>query len=272
MKNSPPTAPSLTITNADRQSFEDYDGDDKVLTSFELQDKLMSDKKHPHVSVMSKIPGIDYACEGFRDGELIIISGPTKMGKTLLAQTFTVAFTKQKQYPCWFSYEVPARQFLEQFPQLPLFYLPTSNKSQDFNWFMERCLEAFFKYGTRIFFIDHLHFLVDMARVSNPSLEIGAIVRRIKRFAVDNDFVIFLLCHIKKQESEELSYKDLRDSSFIAQDSDTCIMIKRTPKNGVNSAKARVEFHRRTGIMEHIVTLEKINGYLREVVNAESET
>ena len=69
-----------------------------------------------------------------------------------------------------------------------------------------------------------------------------------------------------------MSYKDLRDSSFIAQDSDTCIMIKRTPKNGVNSAKERVEFHRRTGIMEHIVTLEKINGYLREVVNAESET
>ena len=139
MKNSPPTAPSLTITNADRQSFEDYDGDDKVLTSFELQDKLMADKKHPHVSVKSKIPSIDYACDGFRDGELIIISGPTKNGKTLLAQTFTVEFAKQKQYPCWFSYEVPARQFLEQFPQLPLFYLPTSNKSQDFNWFMERC-------------------------------------------------------------------------------------------------------------------------------------
>ncbi len=188
---------------------------------------------------------------------------------TLLAQTFTVAFSKQKQYPCWFSYEVPARQFLEQFPQLPLFYLPTSNKSQDFNWFMERCLEAYCKFGARIFFIDHLHFLVDMARVSNPSLEIGAIVRRIKRFAVDNDFVIFLLCHIKKQESDDLSYKDLRDSSFIAQDSDTCIMIKRTPKNGQNTAKARVEFHRRTGIMEYVVKLEKKNGLLFEIVERE---
>ena len=157
-------------------------------------------------------------------------------------------------------------------PILPLFYLPSKNQAQDFDWFMNKCMEAFFKYNTRIFFIDHLHFLVDMARVSNPSLEIGAIVRRIKRFAVENDFIIFLLAHIKKNENDDLSYKDLRDSSFIAQDSDTCIMIKRTPKNGVNSAKARVEFHRRTGIMEHIVTLEKINGYLREVVNAESET
>jgi len=127
-------------------------------------------------------------------------------------------------------------------------------------------MEAFFKYNARIFFVDHLHFLVDMARVSNPSLEIGAIVRRIKRFAVENDFIIFLLAHIKKNEGEDLSYRDLRDSSFIAQDSDTVIMIKRTPKLGMNTARARVEFHRRTGIMEWVVNLEKQHGYLREII------
>jgi replicative DNA helicase len=127
-------------------------------------------------------------------------------------------------------------------------------------------MEAFFKYNSRIFFIDHLHFLVDMARVSNPSLEIGAIVRRIKRFAVENDFIIFLLAHIKKNENDDLSYKDLRDSSFIAQDSDTVIMIKRTPKEGMTTAKARVEFHRRSGIMEWVVYLDKQHGLLREVI------
>lgn len=266
MKDSKSSEQNLLITNADNESYRLYEGDDKVLTSFELYDKLNSDKKEPYVSVMSGIPGIDYACEGFQDGELIIISGPTKQGKTLLAQTFTVAFAKKKNFPCWFTYEVPPRQFLSQFPILPLFYLPSNNKAQDFNWFMDRCLESFFKYNTRIFFIDHLHFLVDMARVSNPSLEIGAIVRRIKRFAVDNDFVIFLLCHIKKNEGDDLSYKDLRDSSFIAQDSDTCIMIKRTPKIGQNTAKARVEFHRRTGKTEWVVDLEKQYGLLREIV------
>jgi replicative DNA helicase len=269
MKDSKNSGTNLLITSSDSESYSQYDGDDKVLTSFELRDKLIAEKRDPHVSVKSGIPGIDYACEGFRDGELVVISGPTKSGKTLLAQTFTANFAKQKEYACWFSYEVPARQFLEQFPILPLFYLPTNNKAQDFNWFMERCLEAFFKYNTRVFFVDHLHFLVDMARISNPSLEIGAIVRRIKRFAVDNDFVIFLLCHIKKTEGEDISYRDLRDSSFIAQDSDTCIMIKRTPKNGQNTAKARVEFHRRTGIMEYVVNLDKQYGYLRQVVEVD---
>ena len=160
---------NLLVTNCNTEKFQQYDGEDKVLTSYELRDKLMADKREPHVHVMSKLPGLDYACEGFQDGELVIISGPTKQGKTLLAQTLTVNFANQKQYPCWFTYEVPARQFLDQFPILPLFYLPSKNQAQDFDWFMNKCMEAFFKYNTRIFFIDHLHFLVDMARVSNTS-------------------------------------------------------------------------------------------------------
>ena len=256
------------IGNANSESFQQYEGEDQVVTSFELRDKLLAEKTTPHVSVKSGIPGIDYACEGFQDGELIVIAGPTKQGKTLLAQTLTVNFSKQKEYAGWFSYEVPARQFLDQFPILPLFYLPSINRAQDFNWFMERCLEAFFKYNTRIFFIDHLHFLIDMARVGNPSLEIGAIVRRIKRFAVDNDFVIFLLCHIRKNTTDDISYQDLRDSSFIAQESDTVIMIKRTPDDGPSRARARVEFHRRTGIIKWATKLEKQHGLLREIVNS----
>lgn len=188
---------------------------------------------------------------------------------TLLAQTFTVNFSKQKEYAGWFSYEVPARQFLDQFPILPLFYLPQKNQAQDFDWFMNRCLESYFKYNARVFFIDHLHYLVDQARIKNPSLDIGVIVRRIKRFAVENDFVIFLLCHVGKNTGEELSHKDLRDSSFIAQESDCVIMVKRTPQDGQNKAKARVEFHRRTGIMEHVVFMEKQHGLLREVIGDE---
>lgn len=269
MNESRNIANNLTITNSDEDSFSQYSGEDQVVTSYELRDKLLSEKKTPHVSIKSGIPGIDYACDGFRDGELIVISGPTKMGKTLLAQSFTFNFSKQKEYPGWFSYEVPARQFLDQFSSLPLFYLPQKNKAQDFNWLQERCLEAYFKYNTRVFFIDHLHYLIDMARIKNPSLDIGTIVRRIKRFAVDNDFVIFLLAHIGKNESEDLSYRDLRDSSFISQESDCVIMIKRTPKEGQNTARARVEFHRRTGVMERIVNLEKKNGYLCEVIKDE---
>ncbi len=269
MIDSKSTGKNLSITTSNKESFDQYEGDDKVVTSYELRDKLLGDKKDPFVNVKALIPGLDHACEGFQDGELIIISGVTKDGKTLLAQTLTSNFCRQKQYPCWFSYEVPARQFLDQFPMLPLFYLPQQMQAADFNWFMERCLESHFKYNTRIFFIDHLHYLIDMARVKNPSLDIGTIVRRIKRFAVDNDFIMFLLCHVSKTESDNVSYRDLRDSSFIAQESDTVIMIKRTPEEGQNRAKARVEFHRRTGIREWIIYLDKQHGLLREIIDVD---
>jgi replicative DNA helicase len=258
---------SLRHTNCDRESWQSYEGDDKIITSHELREKLNAVKKTPFICVRTGISGIDAAIEGAQDGELYIISGPTKNGKTLLAQTFTKNFSDAGEYCTWFSYEVPGRQFLSQFPLLPMFYLPEKNKAQDFTWFMERSIESFIKYNSRIIFIDHLHYLIDMARIKNPSLDIGTIVRRIKRFAVDNDFVIFLLCHIGKNESEQLSYRDLRDSSFIAQESDCVIMVKRTPKEGINTARARVEFHRRTGIMEHIVSLEKQNGLLKEVTH-----
>jgi len=42
------------------------------------------------------------------------------------------------------------------------------------------------------------------------------------------------------------------------------ILIQRKPEFGENAARVRVEFHRRTGILERTVDLIKVNGYLRE--------
>ncbi len=41
-------------------------------------------------------------------------------------------------------------------------------------------------------------------------------------------------------------------------------MIQRTPNKGENRAKLFVEFHRRTGVLQRPVELDKINGYLVE--------
>jgi archaellum biogenesis ATPase FlaH len=188
------------------------------------------------------------------------------MGKTLLAQTLTVNFVKQQYQSLWFSFEVPARQFLSQFPELPLIYLPQRLKAHAIPWVEERIQESFQKFHTRIVFIDHLHFLFDMAKTRNPSLEIGTVVRRLKTLAVNGGFIVFLLCHTTKGKSEDnLSYESIRDSSFISQESDCCLMIKRTPSVSQNAAQLSVEFHRRTGVMEKMVDLIKIDGFLQEM-------
>jgi len=243
---------------------KEYAGEDRVISCRELM-LSFSQEKATAVNVKALIPGIDAACDGFRGGELITISGPTKNGKTLLAQTLTVNFAKQYTFPLWFSFEVPARQFLDQFQELPLIYMPQKLKPRAMEWFEERVYEAFIKYNTRIVFVDHLHYLVDLARQKQMSIEIGTIIRRLKTLAVQGDFTILLMCHtIKGKQDGILSYESIRDSSFISQESDSVIMIKRTPEDGDNTARARVEFHRRTGVLERTVNLVKINGLLQE--------
>lgn len=247
-----------------KQRLKNYDGADRVVSCHEL--KLTLDQSQDtHINVKSTIPGMDAAFDGFRGGELIIISGPTKNGKTLLAQTLTVNFAQQYAFSLWFSFEVPCRQFLSQFRKLPIIYMPSKLKPKAMEWFEERVHESYLKYNTRIIFVDHLHYLVDLARQKQVSLEIGTIIRRLKTLAVQNDFLIFLLCHtIKGKQEGNLSYESIRDSSFISQESDAVIMIKRKPEEGEKMAKARIEFHRRTGVIERDVNLVMVDGMLRE--------
>jgi replicative DNA helicase len=251
------------------ENLKEYSGEDQVISSAEMALKL---KESPEsiLRVKSFIPSLDAAVDGFRDGELYTISGPTKMGKTLLAQSLTMSFFKQQYQPLWFSYEVPVRQFLSQFPETPFIYLPAKLKAHVLPWVEERIQEAFAKYRCRIVFIDHLHFLFDIGRAKNPSLEIGAVIRRLKTLAVQEGFLIFLLAHTVKGKSDtNLSYESIRDSSFISQESDCVLMVKRTPEDGENTAKLSIEFHRRTGILEKMVDLVKVDGFLQEVTQRE---
>ncbi len=242
-----------------------YDGPDRMVTSRELYVRLQENDQDAF-KVMSGIPGVDDATDGFQAGEVITTSGPTKNGKTLFAQSLTVNFAKSLNFPQWFTFEVPARQFLSQFRpgQLPLMYMPTKLRAHAMDWLEERIHEGFQKFHSRIVFLDHLHYLVDLARMRNPSLEIGQVIRRLKTLAVDGGFIIFLLCHTTKGKPENLSYEAIRDSSFVSQESDSVFMIRRTPDKGENTAELRVEFHRRTGVMERLIPLVKVGGLLQE--------
>lgn len=253
-----------------KNKLAEYDGEDKVLSAHEIA-LTFREKEQYSINAMSGIPMLDKYCEGFRDGELITISGKTKNGKTLLAQTLTVNFAKQNLFPLWFSFEVPVRQFISQFKEVPFIFMPSKLKAHAMNWIEDRIMESFLKYDTRIVFIDHLHYLFDIQRSKNPSLDIGAIIRKLKGIAVENEFVIFLLCHTSKAKDGEENYESIRDSSFVAQESDSVIMVKRAPDIAENAARARVEFHRRTGVLEKVVYLEKVGNYLFERTPEASE-
>lgn len=248
-----------------------YAGEDKVI-SFEDMNKILAENKTPTLVAKSSFPRLEKLVDGFEGGEVIVISGPTKAGKSLLAQTLTYDFHSQGIPTLWFSYELTPRQFLARFPKdwMPHAFLPEKMKSNTMDWINDRVLEGKVKYGIKVVMIDHLHFIVDMEKLRNPSLEIGAVMRGLKTMAIGHNIIVFLLCHIGKIEvGKRPTYNDSRDSSFIAQECDTFLMVWRLKDNKsqgiINQARLSVELCRRTGTLAKSFKIVKSGGLLHEL-------
>ncbi len=265
---------------------KEYSGPDKVVHAEEKKKEIEEQNKYkPKFSVDSKIPGLDECIQGFRKGQLIIISGPTKNGKTQFCQTLTKSFIFQGKKCVWFSYEVGMEELFDKFPMKELdFYVPRQMESGNLDWIEDKIIESKEKFGTDIVFIDNLDFLRDTRdlKVSlNLSAYIGGIVQRIKRFAIEHDVVIFLMSHIRKNKwtSNELpSSEELRDSGQIAQLSDFVLMIirKRAPKDadeiyeGTNALLGVME-NRFNGRTKKIPLVLKDNEFFEEEANVAFE-
>lgn len=244
-----------------------YSGPGRIIDSLEALERLKKNIHSENRITQCGFPTLSKLTDGFEGGELIILSGPTKHGKTLFAQSMTDNMALQGIGCLWFSYEMTAKQFLNRFDPVPLFYLPDELVSTSPTWLEDKIWEAKLKFNIKVVFIDHLHFLVDMAHMKNPSLEIGALVRKIKKIAVKLNVIIFLICHLTKTNlDEEPTEKDLRDSSFIAQDADSTIMIWRNLQE--YTAWVTVRNHRRTGVYgegfpvtKHLTRLVEATGW-----------
>ena len=256
------------IDNNKLQELKNYDKDDKVVASSVLQ-KYLTDRKGQEFNIKSTLYQLDKIIDGFQEGELTIISGEPKSGKTLFCQTLTMNFARQGIRSVWFTFEVGAFQFLKQFgSNMPLFFLPMKLTSNSLAWIEQRIVEAILKYKVQVVFIDHLHFLIDMQK-SNISLEIGKVVRFIKTLANKYSLCIFLVAHIGKTKTEkELDYDDIRDSSFVSQESDNTFMIWRSKKEKDQST-LKVCLNRRLGVLNKTIKLIKVGNFLGELIKEE---
>lgn len=245
-----------------------YEGEDQVISSHDLYKKLLQ-KKERTVSLKFGIPTLDLLIGGTTGGELNVVSGITGHGKTLLCQTFTPAFAGQGGHSLWFTYEVPTLKFLKQFGEdIPHFYMPSLLKSTSLEWIKQRIYETKLKYGIDAVFVDHLHFLADVMMMKNPSLEIGQVMRTLKRWALEFNVVFFLIAHTTKLKPEtELDLGDTRDSSFIEQEADNVFYIWRQKKVERGSI-LKIAKNRSNGVMGKKIYLKKIGKILGEVTEA----
>lgn len=255
-----------------------YDGEDAVVESRKLLAKLRERERQINpVSMSSGIGALDYHIQNFRGGELTTISGPTGHGKTLFAATLTSAFADQGFKSVWFPYEVTGQHFLELFgDDLPVFFLPQVMAENHLKWVRERIHEAIIKYQVTAVFIDHLHYLIDLAKMDQPSLRLGSIMRQLHSLAGEFNISIFLIAHLAKvPDDREPNIHDIRDSSFIPQESDNVFIIwrRQDEQTGIMTDEARLKIvkNRRFGAVGHKIYLQKHGPYLYAQDAARSE-
>jgi replicative DNA helicase len=245
-----------------------YDGPDRVVVASEVWKRATAKGTLP---VLAK-SGVDLFDEklkgGFFPGQLIVISGFTGEGKTSWCRTLTDSFSKQGINPLWFSFEEVEEEFLEKFPTVTrdFFYMPNQLVDKNVKWIHERIKEGRLKYGCKAVFVDHLHYLIDMYQVKNAAMEIGAIMRSLKKIAIKNRIAFFLICHVAKiDKSRELQAGDTRDSGMIEAESDvvmyvwrdknkedtSVIKITKNRKRGKVNVKATLHFNEALGIYDY---------------------
>jgi replicative DNA helicase len=180
--------------------------------------------------VMSGLDSLDQLCEGFSEGEVVVISGPTKEGKTTLCQTLTIQFCNLKIGCLWLPFDTPGEELIRRFSTPITFYLPRKNATaKKVSWIEEKIIEGIAKFNTKIVFIDHLGMLVRATdRQDNRSTELQSIMAELKEIAIKWRVVIFLNHHIRKiPDFEKPGLADLKDSSGVAQDADTVLFVWR---------------------------------------------
>lgn len=231
----------------------DYNGEDKIVSSIELYEKI---KLQPEEKkIFTGFGDLDAILGGFRRKQLVVVSAATKSGKTSFCMEITTRVKEEN--PMWLPFEEPAeellRKFYERNAEPPIFYTPEKMTGNTLLWVEKKIVEAKAKYNSKIVFIDHLHFIVPMTS-ERQDLAIGQAMRELKRMAKQWDVVIVLIAHIKKTKVEiQPELEDLRDSSFIAQEADTVIMLWRESKREkgqiviTNNVNISVQANRRTG-------------------------
>ncbi len=247
------------------EQLKKYSGPDACIYSLDLL-KAIEETPVPLIMLKSKIPKLDRHLRYFASGELVTISGPTKHGKTLFAQTLTRNFYQQGHGSLWFSYEVPAYQFLKQFgdDDPPIFIMP-KKLEHDFKWIEERIWESKLKYNIAAVFIDNTHNLVNIA-ASNLTNLIRELLKTLTRIAIEYNVVVFLMHHLIKGKlnvGDEIGSHLLRDSSMVAQTSDTVMFIWRNEKS-LNRSTIKITENRAFGVLNEYVDLVKIGNFLEE--------
>lgn len=253
------------------QAMKVYKGDDELISSLAILEQIKTEPEEEKFN--TGIRELDDILGGFRKEQLIVLAAPTKSGKTSFCVELTIRM--QSCNPVWLPFEESAKELVRKFDdrkqEPPLFYTPKQMLGNTVGWIEKRIVEGKVKYGSTLFFIDHLHFIVPLT-AERLDTRIGQTMRELKTVAKNHEVTIVLIAHLKKTNLVvSPTLEDLRDSSFVAQEADTVIMLWRKTKRNddgeleiSNETLLSVQANRREGKTGNIKLKFVNNRFLEE--------
>ncbi len=228
--------------NRIRGMWENYKGEDRIVTSHELVE-LMENEKEVE-SLKTQWSGLDKLTGGFRYGQLVIVSAQEKSGKT----TFMLQLIGdlREQEPTCFMFEQDPRELIRQMKergqQIPYFLTPMMNVDNKWDWIENRALEAMVKRGSRVFVIDNVDWLQKEYGYNQRTDEVMRdLLLKLKTFCKQWGVIIFLVAHVKKIPFQQIPQPDdIKDTAAFKQIADTVLILwRKTTEEKVQGTKSK---------------------------------
>lgn len=182
----------------------------------------------------SGYPSLDYLTKGFVNGELIIIGGATSNGKTSLAVNIAAKVLSQGHSVLFVTMEMTKAQLTSRMMFVNDGFANDSallayQKNEHLNWKDVSGLitKAKKELGIELVIVDHLHHFT--RELNNVAEDLGRITKEFQATAHELEIPIIVISHTRKGAGDNI--EDLRGSSYIAQDADIVLMVRRNEKN-----------------------------------------
>lgn len=204
----------------------------------ELQDEI-----EEHYKNFGKFQGLstgyktlDNYTRGLVEGELTVIAGQTSHGKSSLALNIAYNLAVKGVTSLFVTLEMTHKEIgsrLRHIHGQPIIDLPILfQKNDQLDWRSVDPLIAKAKEnGAKIVLLDHLHYFT--RELDNVAEDLGRITKEIKKNAIRHEIPIILMSHVRKMmtSKQQAGIEDLRGSSYIAQDADIVLMVRRDIKD-----------------------------------------